>query len=88
MSKSYMGACVLFCGHKDATFIADIHEVGNVNVIVGPNFGSKEKFVDALERDAPHRATHTMLDFPKAGVCRPAVGIFVIPKAQVKELKR
>lgn len=88
MSKAYIGACVLYCGHKDATFIADIHEVGNVNVVVGPNFGSNEKFLESLER-SPFKArlaTHHLVDFPTAGVCRPALGIFVVPKSQVREL--
>jgi hypothetical protein len=86
MSKAAMGACILFCGHK-GTFIADIHEVGNVNVVVGPNFGSTSEFIEKLERDALSRVTHELLDFPKAGFWRPAIGVFVVPRSQVREKK-
>ena len=82
MSKSKMGARVKYCGH-DGTFVADIFEVKGANVVRanGPVTGSN------LDRQA-NDATHYLSDFPSAGFWCPQLGIFVVPKNQVKELKR
>jgi len=82
MSKAKMGATVQYCGH-DGTFVADIFRVGNVNVVKanGP------VTPDSIRRPAQN-ATHHLMDFPLAGFWRPDIGVFVVPKAQVKELKQ
>lgn len=78
-----MGANVEFCGHN-GWFIADIFVVGNVNVVRanGPvtSGNINRKNLDSI--------THTMSDFPTAGFWRPDLGVFVVPKAQVKEVKK
>ena len=76
-----MGARVAYCGH-DGTFVADVHRVGNVNVVVanGP--------VTPGNIDRPAEgATHHVSDYPKGGYWAPHKGIFVVPEQQVKELK-
>lgn len=81
MSRSAIGAQVQFCGH-DGTFIADIFEIDGVNVVRSPvpvNGGMLKR---------PAVATHTMEDFPRAGFWRPDIGVFVVPAAQVKEVRR
>lgn len=81
MSKPKMGAKVQYCGHN-GTFVADIFLIGDVNVVRanGPvNAGN-------LERPAKH-PTHHLMDFPQAGFWSPDRGIFVVPKAQVKECR-
>ncbi len=83
MSVSKMGANVKFCGHE-GWFRADIFVVGNVNVIRanGPVTGNN------IIRKNMDYITHTMTDFPKAGFWRPDLGVFVLPKAQVKEIRK
>lgn len=84
MAKAAIGATVIYCGHR-GTFIADIYEVGNVNVV----HASREVTPENLERDGmegPAGATHHLLDFPTAGFWKPRHGVFVVPKEQVKEL--
>ena len=83
MSNSAMGAIVQFCGHR-GTFIADIFEVGNVNVV----HASREVNANTLDRDNFDEATHHITDFPKAGFWKPWIGVFVVAKNQVTELKR
>ena len=82
MSKAKMGTIVQYCGH-DGFFVADIFKVGNVNVVKanGP------VTPDSIRRPAQN-ATHHLVDFPSAGFWRPDIGVFVVPKAQVKELKQ
>lgn len=79
-----MSARALYCGH-DATFVADIWRIGNVNVIVanGPLHGHNNTL---LERPA-RGATHHVKDFPEAGYWRPEKGIFVVPEKQCREIK-
>lgn len=81
-SKSGVGVTVLYCGH-DATFIADIIEVGTACVVVPAEPITEGK---GLTRPA-QGATHHLVDFPKAGYWRPHKGIFVVPNAQVKLVK-
>lgn len=81
MSAAKIGAIVQYCGH-DATFVADIFRVGNVNVIrangpIGPK---------TLTRPAA-KATHHVSDFPKAGFWRPDLGVLVVLEKQVTEVK-
>lgn len=81
MAKATVGALVRYCGHN-GSFIADIYEVGNVNVVrangrVGP---------DMLDRES--EPTHHLRDMPTAGFWKPEIGVFVVPKAQVRELRR
>lgn len=70
---------VQFCGHNGC-FVADIFEVEGANVVRanGP--------VTAGNLDRKGTPTHHISDFPKAGFWRPDLGVFVVPKAQVKEL--
>jgi hypothetical protein len=81
MSKSFIGANVMFCGHR-GHFIADIHVVGNCNVVRA----SREVTPDNIDRTMLHNATHHISDFPTAGFWRPDLGVFVVPQAQVVEL--
>ena len=81
MSKPYSGACVLFCGH-DATFIADIWTVGNVNVVVG-NAPIEKSLSYGNKKGVP---THHLIDFPKPGYWSKSSAVFVVPTNQVKEL--
>lgn len=81
MSKSKMGAKVQYCGH-DGWFIADVHRVGNVNVVVANGKVSGDNIVRPAKG-----ATHHLEDFPVVGYWAPHKGIFVVPEGQVKELK-
>lgn len=83
MSKPTIGAKVQFCGH-DGWFIADIFLVGNVNVIRA----SEPINANMLNRPAKDIATHHLVDFPTAGFWGTDVGVFVVPQAQVKKIKR
>jgi hypothetical protein len=80
MAKSRMGALVLYCGHK-GSFVADIWEIGNVNVVVA----SRPVLPENLDRHS--EPTHHMIDFPEAGYWKPYKGMFVVPEAQVTECK-
>lgn len=73
----------MYCGHNGC-FVADIGVVGNVNVI---RASGKVSPANLQRGPAVGRATHQMVDFPSAGFWRPDLGVFVVPKAQVKELK-
>lgn len=83
MAKAKMGALVRYCGHNNCTFVADVWEIENVNVVVAN--GDLQKH---LKRDEEQyqRATHHLHDFPAAGYWKPNRGIFVVPKKQVEEL--
>ncbi len=83
MSKPYMGANVLFCGH-DATFVADIYLVKNVNVVVGR--GPIEKNLRWDRDKKKGRPTHHLTDFPTPGYWSKERAVFVVPANQVKEL--
>ena len=78
--KGRIGAIVRYCGH-DATFIADVIEVGGACVVIAN--GQIDKH---LERPASEDATHHLVDFPVAGYWSPRTGVFVVPSAQVKLL--
>ncbi len=82
MSKAAMGAIVQYCGHR-GTFIADIWEVGDVNIV----HASREVTPDNLHRyEEFGAATHLLVDFPKAGFWKPKLGVFAVPKEQVTKL--
>lgn len=76
-TKGAIGAIVQYCGH-DATFVADIIEVGDACVVVANGDVNKH-----LRRPSDG-ATHHLIDFPKAGYWNPQKGIFVVPADQVK----
>jgi hypothetical protein len=80
MAKAVVGALVKYCGH-DAVFIADIDEVSGANV-VRANGPISDKL---LVRHAAN-ATHHLVDYPNSGFWRPDLGVFVVPKGQVREL--
>jgi hypothetical protein len=84
MSKAAVGARILYCNHQ-GYFIADIFKVEGVNVVRA----NRKVTPDNLVRDGALRSecTHHMTDFPIAGFWRPDLGVFVVPKSQVKELK-
>jgi hypothetical protein len=80
---SAMGAVVQYCGHNGC-FVADLFDVENVVVVRanGPVTGEN------LIRDGSlGEPTHHLVDFPAAGFWRPQLGVFVIPKKQIKTLK-
>ena len=79
MAKAAIGALVLYCGHAGA-FIADIYVAGNTNVV------RANGAVRPSELDRQGKPTHHLVDFPTAGFWRPDLGVFVVPKGQVKEL--
>lgn len=81
MSKSTIGANVLFCGHQ-GHFIADIFVVGDCNVVRA----SGRVTADNLDRTMLHAATHHISDYPVNGFWRPDLGVFVVPSKQVTEL--
>lgn len=85
MAKAKIGAVVRYCGHLNATFVADIWEIENVNVVVANGDLNKHLARDEKQYKA---ATHHMHGFPKAGYWKPSIGIFVLPKDQVEELKK
>lgn len=81
IKESCMGANVMFCGHQ-GYFIADIHVVGNVAVVV-----SAPVTPGGLCRDNEFgKPTHLMVDFPTGGYWKPSKGIFVVPVGQVRKL--
>jgi hypothetical protein len=84
VSKGKPGAIVIYCGHE-ATFVADIWVVGNVNVVRAN--GPIEKQLNR-EEGATELATHHLSDFPQPGFWRPDLGVFVVPQKQVSEIKR
>ena len=83
MKNGKVGAIVQYCGHE-ATFIADIWYVGNVNVVRAN--GPIDKCLNR-EPKAFTSATHHVSDFPTPGFWRPDLGVFVVPEKQVTELK-
>ena len=76
-SKGRIGAIVRYCGHN-ATFVADVIEVGGACVVVAN--GDIDK---CLVRPASNKVTHHIVDFPSAGYWNPRKGIFVVPSDQV-----
>lgn len=83
MAKAKMGALVRYCGHK-AVFVADIYDISGANVVRAS--GPIDKVLLCDNKDVSI-ATHHVTDFPKPGFWRPELGVFVVPKNQVKELK-
>lgn len=77
-SVAAIGATVQYGGH-DATFIADIYEIEGAAVVraTGP------VTMKNVQRPAIG-VTHHIIDFPKAGFWRPDLGVFVVPKDQVR----
>lgn len=82
MSKAKMGATVQYCGHN-GTFVADIYQVGNANVIRA----NGKVTPDNIDRPAKD-ATHHLSDYPDPGYWNPNLGVFVVPEKQCKELKK
>ena len=78
--KSGVGVHVRYCGH-DASFIADVIEVGPAVVVVAAGPVNKP---GVLTRPARRDATHLLVDFPTAGYWSPDEGVFVVPNAQVR----
>lgn len=74
-----IGATVLYCGHN-ATFIADIIEIEGVAVV-----RANGNINYCLQRPSTN-PTHHLVDFPKPGFWRPDIGVFVVPKNQVKKI--
>lgn len=73
-----MGALVSDGGN--GVFPADIHLIGNVNVIVAnPNCGGI-----VYNRG---RATHELVEFPGRPYMNKERGFFVVPEKQVREIK-
>lgn len=81
MSIVAMGAVVQFCGH-DARFVADIYVIEGA-CVVRANGPLNDKTLSRLATGATHRID----DFPKAGFWRPDLGVFVVPKRQVIDLR-
>lgn len=82
LRKSGVGVTVQYCGH-DATFLADIIEVGGACVVV-----AAEPIIDNKGLKRPARgATHLMVDFPVGGYWKPQKGIFVVPNEQIRLLE-
>ena len=82
MSESKMGAIVQYGGH-DASFVADIFRIGNVNVVQANGPITEE----LLTRPADPACTHHVGDFPECGYWRPNRGVFVVPEKQCVALK-
>lgn len=77
--KSGVGVTVVYCGH-DASFLADIIEVAGACVVIAASpVGDR-----TLTRPASPRATHHLVDWPKAGYWSPNKGLFIVPNAQVR----
>lgn len=77
---SNVGARVMYCGH-DGYFIADIVEVTGACVVRANGPVTPRNLV---RNDALGPATHMLIDFPNAGFWRPDLGVFVVPKEQVR----
>lgn len=80
-SVGAVGAVVRYGGH-DATFIADIMEVEGA-VVVRANGPLNQPGV--LTRPAAYDETHEIIDFPRPCFWRPDLGVFVLPKNQVRK---
>lgn len=90
MSKAAMGARVMYCDH-DGYFVADIFlayspQFAGANIVrANGKVNPKNLIRPARQKSEP--PTHTIVDFPVAGFWRPDLGVFVVPKEQVKEIK-
>ena len=80
MAKAKMGANVIFGGH-DGYFIADIHVVGNVNVVIGNGPINGDTILRNEEFGQP---THHIDD--SSGYWNPQKGVFVVPLKSVREV--
>lgn len=80
MAKARVGAKVMFCNH-DGWFIADVHRIGNVNLVKAAQPVKAENIV----RGRNSEATHHLSD-GRGGYWKPLQGIFVVPASAVREL--
>ena len=75
-----MTRTVRYCGH-DASFVADITEVAGAMVV---------RTIEPVQLDLLTRPAgpcdYWLVDFPNAGFWRPDLGVFVVPKAQLRKL--
>jgi hypothetical protein len=76
-----MGAKVIYCGH-DGCFVADIFLVAGANIV---RANGEVKINELLPIE---RATHQLTDFPSGGFWRRDLGVFVVPRKQVTEVKK
>jgi hypothetical protein len=83
-AQMLMGVNVQFCGHN-GYFIADVRRVAGAVAIQAAGPVSP----DNLVRDNNFgRATHIVVDFPVPGLWKPALGVFVVPEDQFRELAK
>lgn len=82
MNGPAIGALVMYCGH-DGWFVADIFRVGDACVVKAGGPVTPANIV----RGCSDEATHHLVDFPSAGCWCPDRGVFVVPAAQVRELR-
>ena len=83
MSKTKIGAQILYCGHN-GTFIADVTEIAGAVVVRAPkpiNLGKIDRSPAAVEN-----ADYHLSDFPMGGFWRPDLGTFVVPTTQLTPL--
>jgi hypothetical protein len=75
------GARIQYCGHK-AVFSADVYPVGSAVVIraLGP---ISETYLDRTPTSYG-AADYHLTDTPEIGFWRPDLGVFVVPKAQLR----
>lgn len=80
--KGIVGANVVFCGHN-GYFVADIVLIGNVAVIQAGGPVVPDRLHRNNDLGPP---THHIVDFPKPVFWKPRLGVFVVPKGQVRVL--
>lgn len=81
-SIAMIGANVWYCGHR-GYFIADVISVGNVYVVKA---NGRVDNTTLVRENVKEEATHHLSDCPHPGWWRPDIGVFVVPKKQVKLL--
>lgn len=79
-----IGANVLYCGHN-GYFVADIIEVGNAVVVRASAPVTPDNIIRDNRLGCP---THHLLDFPKPGFWSPKLGVFVVPRGQLRLLEK
>ena len=77
-----IGANVLYCGHS-GYFVADIIEVGNAVVVRASGPVSPDNII---RDDRLGQPTHHLVDFPEPGFWHPRLGVFVVPRKQLRPL--
>jgi hypothetical protein len=77
-----VGARVLYGGHE-GYFVADLIPVGNAVVVRASGPVTPGNIIRDNQFGPP---THHMLDFPGPVFWRPDLGVFVVPKKQLREL--